>query len=67
MLLDDLLNDQLAMRRLAGLLRRRARPTADSQIHESFLDHAALHEELFTRFLRTGTVSTPIAPKPSLH
>jgi hypothetical protein len=54
MLLDDLLNDGQAMRSLVGLLRRRSRPTAYAQLHESFLDHAALHEEQFTRSLGIG-------------
>jgi hypothetical protein len=60
MLLDDLLNDGPAMRGLVGLLRRRSRPTVDAQLHESFLDHAALHEEQFTRSL--GFAAKPAEP-----
>ena len=51
MLLDDLLNDGSVMRSLVAIIRRRSRPTVDTQLHESFLDHAALHDELFTRSL----------------
>lgn len=61
MLLDDLLNDVSAMRRLVRLLRRRSRPPVDVQLHESFLDQAALHEELLARSLRVG--SNAAAPK----
>jgi len=51
MLLDDLLNDEPAMRGLVALFLRRSRPTVDAQPHESFLDHAALHDEIFARSL----------------
>jgi hypothetical protein len=50
MLLDDLLSDEPAIRRLIGLLRRRLRPVADdAPLHESFVDQAALYEELCAR------------------
>ncbi len=49
MLLDDLLKDAPTMRRLVGLIRHHSRPSYEAQLHESFLDHAALQEELFTR------------------
>ncbi len=54
MLLDDLLNDGRVMQRLAGLLRRRSRPTYETQLHESFLDQAALQEELISRLKTQG-------------
>jgi hypothetical protein len=60
MLLDDLLNDGQAMRSLVGLLRRRSRPAVDAQLHESFLDHAALHEAQFTRSLVIA--AKPVGP-----
>jgi hypothetical protein len=60
MLLDDLLNDGPTMRSLVGLLRRRSRPTAEAQLHESFLDHAALHEEQITR--SRGISAKPAEP-----
>jgi hypothetical protein len=53
MLLDELLNDVPAMRRLARLLRGRSQTPVDVELHESFLDHAALHEEL-ARSLAVG-------------
>jgi hypothetical protein len=54
MVLDDLLNDEPAMRRLAGLLRKRAGPATHEPVHASFLDQAALYEELATRFGEHG-------------
>jgi hypothetical protein len=51
MLLDDLLSDERVLRRLIGRLGRHTRRPVDAPLHESFLDQAALHEELFTRFL----------------
>jgi hypothetical protein len=57
MLLDDLLSDEPALRRLIGRLRRHNRPPAAAPVHESFLDQAALHEELFIRCLVTGAES----------
>lgn len=54
MLLDDLLSDKPALRRLIGRLRRYSRRPVDAPLHESFLDQAALHEELFTRFQGAG-------------
>ncbi len=54
MLLDDLLNDEPAMRRLAGLFRRRPRRTPDGRNQESFLDEAALYEDLIGRLDRYG-------------
>ena len=49
MLLDDLLNDGLMMRRFIGLIRYHSRPSYEAQLHESFVDHLALQEDLFTR------------------
>lgn len=52
MLLDDLLDDEPVMRRLAGLFRRRPRRTPDGPVHESFLDEAALYDDLIGRLAR---------------
>jgi hypothetical protein len=54
MLLDDLLNDQPALRRLISRLRRHSQRPVDTPLHESFLDQAALQEELFTRIVGAG-------------
>ena len=49
MVLDDLLNDEPAMRRLVGLFRKRAGPATPEPVHASFLDQAALYEDLVMR------------------
>ncbi len=59
MLLDDLLDDGPTMRRLVGLIRHHSRPSYEAELHESFLDHAALQEELFTRLQQGPKWASP--------